>query len=201
MVCMLIILLLYIFIFCVPAFFFAYEGDPYANGLEKCGMMIMTILGFPGAIVGSIVKADKEEKREAKAETFKKQVEAEARTSEKQIRRQAALNERIKRYSESPLFPDIIKYLSQHGVPYSIYIHHNCIFASRLDGDDTYYFHQHGIQDIPRTDIGGIGTNDSELYALGCAINQAFGNRFTVQETGYDGYVSRVDLNRTLDSF
>lgn len=204
---MAIVWILYVLLLCVPAFFFAYEGEKGSDCIgffERCEFTIITLLGFPGAILGSIVRESKEAKRKAEIEAInREQIKrmAEYNSIENQKRRQAALNERIKKYSESHLLPDIIKFLSQHGVPYRIYIQFHCISATRLGGDDTYYFYKHGIQDIPRTEIGGIGTNSSELYALGCAINKAFGNRFTVKETGYDGYVTRVDLERPLDSF
>lgn len=193
-----IIIFLYIIGLCVPAFFLAFEKESPYDCFSGCQMLTFAILGFPGTLLGLLVIWIKEAIEEADREETLRRNEIESREREKRYVLKRA--ERIEHYKQSPLMPGIIKFLTQHGKPISISIFRHCITVTHFGGrHETYYFSDHRIQSFPEETC--LGSNISELYMFGCAINQILGNEFNVHERGYDHEVTQVDLQKPLESF
>lgn len=190
-----IIVLLYVFLLCVPAFFFVYEKHTQVGCIEGCEAAICVILGFPGAILGYLVRAHKDAVWQNQAEKNLRQREIAA---DEWARKLAQLRtDRVDYYTKSPLLPEIIKFVTKHGIPYSIHVQKDRILVNRLNGHDYYNFSEHGIDNI--------SGNQVESYALGQAINLALGNQFTLREHRHE-HDTRPDefsviLERPLKNF
>lgn len=194
-----IVLLLYICLLCVPAFFFTYEKNGPIDIFEGCQVAICVILGFPGAILGFLIRGNIDARNQAQYEESERQRRIAAH---EQAQKTALLRtKRIGYYAKSSLLPEVIKFVTRHGTPYDIFVNTSGISVSRLNGHDhnigiykyTYVFVENGIENL--------ADNNVEVYALGHAINNALGNHFTIIECHNDGKVSAVTLERPLQRF
>ena len=176
MVFVIIILLLYVFFLCVPAFFLVYEHSQSIDAFDGCWMTIIGILGFPGAIVAYLMKADKDAKDQAMRNENIRRNEIAAKQYNQELTNQRKI--RIEYYMKSPLLPEIINFVTQYSTPYSIHICSDRINVERLNGYDTYYFSKHGINNIPGDHV--------EPYSLAQAINIRLGNQFTLREQRHE---------------
>ncbi len=192
-----IIIFLYIIGLCIPAFFFTFEKESPVDCFEGCHMLTIAILGFPGTLLGLLAVWIKKLINVAEQDERVRRNEIESREREKRYEIKRA--ERIAHYKQSPLMPDIINFITKHGMPIKIIIHRHCISVTYLGGNDTYYFSNHGIKNFPTEDC--LGCNISRMYTFGCAINQILGNEFSVYERGSDHEVLQVDLLKPLKNF
>ena len=192
------VLLIYILCFCVPAFIITLkEDDPFTNS-SSCLSFIICVIGLPGYFLGTVawlIKDSVKEKKhkEMQAEEQKRaKIAAERRAAEAE-RIRCEQRPRIDHYRNSPLMPDIMRFLRQHGTPNQIKIHFDYIEMVYHGGVDRYDFLTHSINSFMHPLPKGYKINTSELYFLGCAINEEFGGRFDVCEHTIDSSVERND--------
>lgn len=148
-----------------------------------------------------------EDEKAEKEEIIKQQQEAKERERERQQEIQA-IKDRIAYYKQSDLTQELLKFLKQFGTPYEITINHESIEVIYNGGSSTYDFKTHGIHCFSVVISRCNKPNTSEIYMLGCALNELMDNLFTVSENGsFDGadkdlYIaSNVRMTRPLREF
>lgn len=174
-----VILILYITIFCIPACYFSYTfGDSLS--VDTFIMACFMIIGFPGSMLGFIARAFHNSNEQVKWEKQCKERQLIAEERARQYEEKLAVQrlERTTYYTRSPLLPEIVKFVTQYGTPYSIHVSNDRINVNRINGCDTYYFSKHGVNNIPGDHV--------EPYSLAQAINIRLGNQFTLREQRHE---------------
>lgn len=162
-------------------------------------VLIVIVNGpFFAIIAFFLIRAEKDAKKE-EAEKAAQKAKEEA---EKKRQEALAIRGRIDHYKQSALMTDIIRFLTQHGDPYKITIWSNSIDMLYHGGEASYDFRTHGINYLSR-DLPNKRINTSDLYLLGCAINELLGNIYTVSEYLCEDntMVHNVTMSRPLRDF
>lgn len=181
------VLLIYILLFCVPAFIIIFRGnDPFSDG-ASCLSFLICLIGFPGYFFGTVAWLIKDTAQEKKRKALQAEKEKQAKIdAEKQaIEAEHAKQEQrkfIDHYKYSKHMPDLMKFLRKHGTPNEIKIYFDRIEMVYHGGVDTYDFLTHSINRFIHPNPKEHKYNTSKLYYLGCAINEEFGGRFSVYE-------------------
>lgn len=170
------------FFFCVPGFFSTYEWDTHYGFFEGCQMAVWGIIGFPGAILGLILRSAKDSPKYTILSSQPSSTHTSAPVSLPKEQEDQKNDQRIAYYKQSKLMPTTIKFLTQHGTPNKIVIRLNSIESYYTGGVDRFDFITHGISDFKMPDIYGRKGNTSESYYFACAINELLNNRFSVTE-------------------